>query len=794
MAAAAAAGDPRALVPTVVPTPRDCTWTSAYDAVLLRIAHEPPRSKVAGFDLDGTLLRWSVADYPRGLDDYAMWNHDVPAKMQALHADGYKIVLFGNRTGIQGAFSGKRVELCKQFTDWLASAIKVPMHALYATGGKPKVKEAGGYRYIKPEIGMWAAMEEKVNGGLKVDPATSFFVGDAESDREWAVGVGASRGVTMKFQTPEEALGAPAGPVRGGGGGGAAAAAAAASAGAGTEPMPQASQLARAALLGGYLRGPRLIVLCGPQGAGKSHFCRGLLETPAPAPVSTGGPPKPKLATGGGEMVYTISDSEDDEADAMQVEPHSASGDSASGGGSGSGGGSIGGSAAVDDSVSLDDGLGDGLSHASWVVTSQDTATNGGSACRSIAELAAAHASGKPGKREVVEAAAREALRRGECVVVDRMHLDAGQRAHFLKVANECNAPVDAVLLKPPLEVMLQRVRERTGHPGGVQGEAGLSHVRTSYGKIVEPTHAEGFELITKLETPVDVSRLTALYRRVRCARTPAAPVALPPPPLTTSFDLGPGVSPLPAIVLGTMHLKGDKLGAMLRSTGADTAFVGVDTAKTYENETAVGASLRPGVHLTAKVQHHCIRAPAVSSAIEGSLRRLNRPKCELLLLHWPQQAIDEGTLKEVWGAMEAAVSSGQVEALGVCNFTVSALRHLLSFQPAILPRVNQVEVSQIPAAGLPFAHRARTLASLDSHHASLSRPSLRSCATCGLAEPSGYVESRLASAIRSCQIGSCSSFATATASCCKRIHRSQTARSGCCSTRCSVAWLQRAA
>ena len=89
---------------------------------------------------------------------------------------------------------------------------------------------------------------------------------------------------------------------------------------------------------------------------------------------------------------------------------------------------------------------------------------------------------------------------------------------------------------------------------------SGLSHVRTSYGKIVEPTHAGGFELITKLETPVDVSRLTALYRRVRCARPPAAPVALPPPPLTTSLTSA--VSPLPAIVLGTMHLKGDKLGA----------------------------------------------------------------------------------------------------------------------------------------------------------------------------------------------------------------------------------------
>ena len=42
-------------------------------------------------------------------------------------------------------------------------------------------------------------------------------------------------------------------------------------------------------------------------------------------------------------------------------------------------------------------------------------------------------------------------------------------------------------------------------------------------------------------------------------------------------------------------------------------------------------------------------------------------------------RAIDAGSLQEVWRAMEAAVHAGEAEALGVCNFTVRALRHLLS-------------------------------------------------------------------------------------------------------------------
>ena len=54
-------------------------------------------AQVAGFDLDGTLLRWTCVSWPQKLDDYALWSAGVVVRLRALHADGYKIVIFGNR-------------------------------------------------------------------------------------------------------------------------------------------------------------------------------------------------------------------------------------------------------------------------------------------------------------------------------------------------------------------------------------------------------------------------------------------------------------------------------------------------------------------------------------------------------------------------------------------------------------------------------------------------------------------------------------------------------------------------
>tara|TARA_B100000795_G_scaffold12683_1_gene8823 strand:+ start:625 stop:1878 length:1254 start_codon:yes stop_codon:yes gene_type:complete len=307
-------------------------------------------------------------------------------------------------------------------------------------------------------------MEQELNGGEKIDLARSLFVGDAagregdfaSSDRDFAINVGAERGGTLAFRTPEQAFGAPsrASP---------AAAADPFGAAAAVEGPSAAALQTRVALLGGYARHPLLLVLCGPQGSGKSFFCAALLHA-APA----------------------------------------------------------------------------------WVHVSQDTINNG-----------------KPGPRDKVERAARAALEQGRSVVVDRMHLDAAQRAHFVEVARACGAPVHALVLHVPTAELQRRVRERTGHPGNVMGESGARMAAKSAAMLELPRHVEGFAAVTRTHTERDAARACALYARlqppVAAAVTDvgAAPhhPAPPPAPPPGGFELHDG-SLLPSVALGACHAR----------------------------------------------------------------------------------------------------------------------------------------------------------------------------------------------------------------------------------------------
>lgn len=81
-----------------------------------------------------------------------LWNARALERMRALHADGYKLVIFGNRTGIQGAFTGKNADKSRVLVDWLAHVAGVPIHCLFATRKPPH----DGARFLKPQIGLCA--------------------------------------------------------------------------------------------------------------------------------------------------------------------------------------------------------------------------------------------------------------------------------------------------------------------------------------------------------------------------------------------------------------------------------------------------------------------------------------------------------------------------------------------------------------------------------------------------------------------------------------------------------------
>jgi len=118
-----------------------------------------------------------------------------------------------------------------------------------------------------------------------------------------------------------------------------------------------------------------------------------------------------------------------------------------------------------------------------------------------------------------------------------------------------------------------------------------------------------------------------------------------------------------------------------------------VDTASVYRNERAVGRGIRSSgvprdeVFLTTKLWPSDYGCDKATSAIAGSLERLDCGPIDLLLLHQPV-----GDVLGAWRAMEEAVDAGTVGAIGVSNFAVADLEKLLP-QARIPPVVDQVEL-----------------------------------------------------------------------------------------------------
>lgn len=170
-------------------------------------------TKIAGYDLDGTLIRTKSGNvFPKDNDDWLI-NYDcILKKLRDEHSQGYKICVFTNQAGIS---KGKTsLEGFKKKIEAIVQLLKVPLQVFVATGD--------GY-HRKPLPGMWEYLEKETNNGLQINKKQSFYVGDAAGrdfgngkehpsssnakkrrkdhslvDRLFALNIG------IKFYTPEE--------------------------------------------------------------------------------------------------------------------------------------------------------------------------------------------------------------------------------------------------------------------------------------------------------------------------------------------------------------------------------------------------------------------------------------------------------------------------------------------------------------------------------------------------------------------------------------------------------------
>jgi 2,5-diketo-D-gluconate reductase B len=153
------------------------------------------------------------------------------------------------------------------------------------------------------------------------------------------------------------------------------------------------------------------------------------------------------------------------------------------------------------------------------------------------------------------------------------------------------------------------------------------------------------------------------------------------------------GEARIPALGCGTWELREEHC-ARIVADALGLGFRHIDTAQAYENEAAVGEGLRASkvrreeVFVTTKVRPQLASQGALQRSAEESLARLGLDYVDLLLIHWPNPAIE---ISETMAALSDAKRKGLARHIGVSNFTIATLAEAMRTSPEPIV-TNQIE------------------------------------------------------------------------------------------------------
>lgn len=133
----------------------------------------------------------------------------------------------------------------------------------------------------------------------------------------------------------------------------------------------------------------------------------------------------------------------------------------------------------------------------------------------------------------------------------------------------------------------------------------------------------------------------------------------------------------VPEIGLGTYKLHDRECEQVVR-TALDVGYRHIDTAQMYKNEREIGEALRVSnvpredIFLTTKIWHTNLEQDDVLQSTEQSLRNLQTPYVDLLLIHWPNPKYD---LRKTLESMLVLRDQGKAMNIGVSNFPLYLLK-----------------------------------------------------------------------------------------------------------------------
>ncbi|MEV5827338.1 aldo/keto reductase [Spirillospora sp. NPDC052242] len=164
----------------------------------------------------------------------------------------------------------------------------------------------------------------------------------------------------------------------------------------------------------------------------------------------------------------------------------------------------------------------------------------------------------------------------------------------------------------------------------------------------------------------------------------------------------------MPQLGFGVFQVPDDEAEQAV-TTALENGYRSIDTAAVYRNERGTGRALRAAdvpreeLFVTTKLWNSDQGRDNTLRAFEASMERLGLDYIDLYLIHWPMP--QHGRYLETWRAFEELQRDGRVRSIGVSNFTVETLRHVLE-ETDVVPAVNQIELHPyLQQAGLRAFH-----------------------------------------------------------------------------------------